>query len=257
MVVIKIKSLFLNYKLNFFSSNPSRKDIVKFIQYSQCQSRSEFYGFKREKCFTKIIDISQNNDEIFRKFKKNTKYEINRAKKEGIIFNVEEKPEQFVKFYNVFAESKKRPLIRLEYIKSFKNNLIITKASDGRCDLVMHAYLIDSEAKRVRLMNSASLFRYETYIDKSQLIGMANRYLHFADILFFKDRKFIIYDLGGYDYELKDDECMAINKFKDSFGGDLLEESIYISYPLYAYRLLRGLVKNLAKYILRLGGRQR
>jgi len=222
----------------YFCHHPFKKDRFKFVEYYQCKSKLNFTGFKRRSFFTKIIDLSQGEDKIFGNFGRNTRYKINKAKKEGIIFNIENNVEQFVKFYNLFAASKKIGPTSVEAIKNYENYFIITKAMQNNRILVMHAYLINEEEKRVRLWMSASLFRYDNNHENRPLIGMANRFLHFADMLFFKDRNFTIYDLGGYAYESKDESLIEINKFKDGFGGILLEESIYTSYPLLIYRFL-------------------
>jgi lipid II:glycine glycyltransferase (peptidoglycan interpeptide bridge formation enzyme) len=249
MLEIKIELPLLNYTINYYSEHPALTDRLKFVQYSQCKSTADYYGFIKQKCFTKIIDLSRKQEDIFSNYKKNTKYEINRAKKHGIVFDIETNLEQFANFYNLFAKSTERPSISVKYLNCFGNNLVITKATHDDCNLVMHAYVTDHEIKRVRLLHSGSLFRYEADTEKIQLIGMANRFLHFADMLFFKRNSYLIYDLGGYDVELKDGKLIALNRFKDSFGGDLLEESLYISYPLYIYRYLRIIVKTLVTRI--------
>jgi hypothetical protein len=79
--------------------------------------------------------------------------------KYGVKFSIEENTTKFVRFYNLFAESIKRPLLRINYINSFSNYLIITKAYNSDGDLVMHAYIMDKDIRRVRLLKSASLFR--------------------------------------------------------------------------------------------------
>jgi lipid II:glycine glycyltransferase (peptidoglycan interpeptide bridge formation enzyme) len=246
LIKIRIKLPLLIYKIVLFANQPNKMDFWKFVEFAQCKSRSAYFGFIREKCFTKIINLSQKKEGIFDKFKKNTRYEINKAKKKGVISKVEDDLEEFVIFYNLFAQSKNRQTLNIEqYSKNYKDNIIITKASYKGTNLVMHSYLIDKNGKRVRLFNSASSYGMASDTDKVKLIGMANRFLHFADMIFFKESNYEIYDLGGYNIELKDDKLNAINQFKDSFGGDLLEESVYISFPLFIYRYLRRMVKAL------------
>jgi hypothetical protein len=244
-----MKSRLISYKLVFFADRPCPKDFIKLAQYNYCTKRSGLFGFKREKCFTKFIDLSPKKEEILTKFRSSTKNAINKAIRMGIIVNVEENLERFITFYNLFANSKKRPPIALQYLKSLGENLIILKASDDSDDLVMLSFLIDPDAKRVRVLAGGTLFRYETDAEKINQISMAHRFLHFAAMLFFKGLDCHIYDLGGYDFEHKDAECVAINIFKDSFRGELLEESIYISYPLFAYQVLGDQVYKLINKI--------
>jgi lipid II:glycine glycyltransferase (peptidoglycan interpeptide bridge formation enzyme) len=232
LIKLLMKSQFINYSLMYFCPRPFPGDRFKFVEHIQCQSKQNYIGLKRWRYFTKIIDLSQEEDEIFGHFRRTTRQEINTAKKEGIIFGIENNVEKFIEFYNLFAAAKKIAPTSVEDLRTYGNYLLITKAMQNNRILVMHANLIDEEEKRVRASMSASLFRYEDNHAEIALIGKANRFLHFADMLFFKERNFRIYDFGGYDSNI------AVNKFKDSFGGILLEESIYTSYPLRIYRFL-------------------
>ncbi len=218
----------------YFCQHPFQKDRFKFVEYHQCKSKLNFTGFYRRRYFTKIIDLSQGEDKIFGNFRRNTRYEINRAKKEVILFSIENNVEQFAKFYNLFAVSKEIGPTSVAALINYGNYLIITKAMQNNNILVMHAYLMDEEERRVRSLMSASLFRYDHNHEKRSLIGRANRFLWFADMLFFKERDFKIFDFGGYDTQSQ----IEVNKFKDCFGGILLEESVYTSYPLKIYQYL-------------------
>jgi lipid II:glycine glycyltransferase (peptidoglycan interpeptide bridge formation enzyme) len=73
-------------------------------------------------------------------------------------------------------------------------------------------------------MYSASLFRESNDGAFRNLIGRANRLLHWDDILFFKNKKYLIYDVGGISIDTTDKEKQAINKFKSCFGGDMVKE---------------------------------
>jgi hypothetical protein len=57
-------------------------------------------------------------------------------------------------------------------------------------------------------------------------IGRANRLLHWHDMLFFKNQEVSTYDFGGW-YEKKEDPArLNINKFKESFGGEIVKTYI-------------------------------
>jgi hypothetical protein len=78
MIEIKIKLPILNYKLIYFSDHPLKNDSMKFVQYDQCKSLTPCPGFKREKCFTKIINLSQDIEMIFNNLKKIQNMKITR-----------------------------------------------------------------------------------------------------------------------------------------------------------------------------------
>lgn len=65
------------------------------------------------------------------------------------------------------------------------------------------------------------------------MVGMANRFLHFENIKYFKENGYEEYDFGGYAYNTQDKHLQNINAFKAAFGGVLSEQSDYYSYPLY------------------------
>ena len=45
--------------------------------------------------------------------------------------------------------------------------------------------------------------------------------------------------MGGYAHETKDDSLAAVNEFKDSFGGELVEESSFTSTGLKQFRRVK------------------
>jgi hypothetical protein len=110
--------------------------------------------------------------------------------------------------------------------------MLVTEMSVGGQPLVMHAYLQDKTIGRVALWKSASHFRTLEGAEGQQqrnLIGRANRLLHFSDMKHLRNDGFEIYDLGGYAPDTDDLALKRINDFKDSFGGELVEESNYLS----------------------------
>jgi len=62
------------------------------------------------------------------------------------------------------------------------------------------------------------------------MVGMANRFLHFENIKYFKENGYKEYDFGGYAYNTQDKHLQNINAFKAAFGEYYLN---YYSYPLY------------------------
>ena len=89
----------------------------------------------------------------------------------------------------------------------------MTRASVEDRILVYHTYIVEEE--RARLYQSASQFRTDDTIS-SNVIGFANRYLHYQDMLWFKEQGKKQYDWGGAG---TNEDVESITKFKESFGG--------------------------------------
>jgi len=69
----------------------------------------------------------------------------------------------------------------------------------------------------VRLLHSASLYRLEEDdAEGRNLIGIANRYLHFEEMKYYKSLGKKIYDWGGAGMQ---EDVVHITEFKKSFGG--------------------------------------
>ncbi|MBF0299325.1 MAG: hypothetical protein HQK51_11430 [Oligoflexia bacterium] len=252
MIAITKKTKISNLTNIWFDEYPKLKGaLFNFLLYKQCKNGKNIFGFVKKEFYTKIIELRNKNDQqLLESFSTNTKYKINRAKKEGVIC-VEHfgDLDDFVKYYNQFAREKNKLLINNDYLKLYQQNIVITKAEFENEIIVMHSYLIDFESDRARLFHSASHFRNESDSHKRNLIGRANRLLHFEDMKIFQAKGIHIYDLGGYAHMTDDKEKKAINEFKDGFNGELLLEYDFTSWPLFFYehffsKLIKPFKKN-------------
>jgi len=216
----------LPYTVVWFAAKPNLWGcLLKY--YKQSKSCDIVTGYRKESFFTKVIDLNAPVTAIEANFDKNTAYEIRRATKDGVTSVMGTGIKPFIEFYNSFALTKGLKKLNKDFYK-YKPHLFITKAVHQGQDVVMHAYIRDNALQRVRLLHSASLFRNENDTQLKAVAGRANRLLHFDDMYFFKQLGFKMYDLGGYAHDTKDPELLKINKFKDSFGGSLLQETDYV-----------------------------
>lgn len=222
---------FLKGKVIWFGHKPKFWSCL-FTVYKQSSYCKPAIGYTRQPFYTKVIDLSQNEEELLKRFRKNTVYEILRAQREGVRKLVEDDRQAFVEFYNQFAITKDLPRITLKKVKRYREALAITKAVIGSEAVAMHAYVEDNNSNRVRLLYSASLFRLDAKSDEKSAIGRANRLLHFEDMVYFKNRGFLEYDLGGYAVNTNDPNLAGINHFKDGFSGQLKEESDFLPFSL-------------------------
>lgn len=177
---------------------------------------------------TLITDLTQSEEEIVAKCQKDCRYQIRRAARENITteFKVgsEITEQDIAQFCEFFIEFWKTKGITDEKYEQYKEEIetytregvfAITCAKQGGQTLVYHTYIVGDTF--VRSYQSASLFRSETV--SARIVGIANRYLHKADMMYFKEMGKTIYDWGGAGLR---EEVKNITEFKESFGGDEL-----------------------------------
>lgn len=228
MIVAKGRS-----KRIWFSSSAKGMNPFSLNHYMNCQNSHRKIGFFRKLSYTKFIDLTIASDVLFKTFEKNTQYEIRRAQREGVTFSEEITLHDFIKFYNIFAETKQRQQLTYKLFEQYLDHIKITSAVAANKTLVLHLYLCDQTESRVQLQYSATHFRKETDKNTIKLSGYANRFLHYSDMCHFKKLGYKIYDLGGYAYQTNNQDLAKINKFKDCFHGSLVQEGNYISLPLF------------------------
>ncbi|WP_069472144.1 hypothetical protein [Candidatus Marithrix sp. Canyon 246] len=235
MLILKIKKGPFTSNIKWFCPRPRIREAFGFFEYRQSLYQKPVLGFHYDSFYTIQIDLTSDEKTLLANCRKNTRYEINRARREGVKFQIGNDIDEFIKFYNEFALSKNMAQISNSDLKLFTPKLYITKALYQEQILVMHTYLFDDDIKRVRLLHSASLFRNCDDSIKHQIIGRANRFLHFEDMLYFKKIGVKVYDFGGYAVDDINEEREKINQFKKGFGGKIVKEPNYYSYPLYLY----------------------
>jgi len=229
----------------WFAVRPDPADAWGLAIYYQAKSTEAVRGVVREAKHTKFISLLGSEEDIFDQIGKNTKPKIKRALSEGgLRFTVLDNADEVRDLYNEFARGKGRPPLDERSFRAYWPKMVATKISADGDSLVMHAFLVDESLKRANHLYSASLFRSTDDSDRRSLIGRANRALHYLNMLHFKDRGITTYDLGGYALGTQDPELQEINEFKDSFGGQLIEESNYISKPLHWLRRINQLVRG-------------
>lgn len=221
----------------WFHDSPQASDIGRMAYYYHCRSTEDFVGFTRSPKFTKLIDLTNGEEGISAGFNKSTRYELRRAERENLEVSTVTNPETFIEFYNGFAASKGHDAINVADFTRYWPSVVVLQAGRDNEALVMHCYLIDREAGRGLMLHSASQFRCQEDNDAKRLVGRANRHLHHQAMLWMRDQGLKTYDFGGYAQGTTDPQLLAINYFKDNFGGTLVEESNYASVAL---SMLRG-----------------
>jgi hypothetical protein len=222
-ILIIYKKHNLKYGITYFDEPYTDRgvDIVQEWQYSMGKKFSaEFY--------TLCINLNEDEETIFSRFEKNTKYKINRAKNRDKIITQTLDPQsekiRFKDFYNAFAASKGlSPLGEKEIDLLIAHDMfVIRSASWNNETIVYHSYITSNG--RARLAHSASFFRESLDSSYRNMIGRANRLLHWDDMVYFKILGLSLYDLGGISMDSANKETAAINQFKECFGGFVVKE---------------------------------
>lgn len=173
-----------------------------------------------------ITNLTEDEETILSHIAKDTKYQIRRAPKEGVVFEAysgneitDQMLEQYYDFYEEFWASKgseyKEKEKQLNEAKKYRdaNAYVLTVAKKDEKELVYHTYIVGEDFARSH--QSASQFRTDETVT-SRMIGYANRFLHYQDMLYFKNAGKKFYDWGGAGLA---SEVASITEFKKAFGG--------------------------------------
>lgn len=234
----------------WFAAKPRPADALKLTYYYHCKFTGPVNGFQRHAKFTKLVNVDRPDEAILKEFHKNNQYKIRRAQKEGLAFSLVDNPDVFAQFYDSFAATKDMDAIDPNVLRSYWPRIVVTQMTNAAEVLVMHSYVMDETIGRASMWQSASQFRSAEGEDgqqKRNLIGRANRLLHYRDMIWLRDRGFKTYDFGGYAANTTDLSLQHINDFKDSFGGELVEESNYASAAITLLRRVKSAFKGRAK----------
>ncbi|MBC5637997.1 peptidoglycan bridge formation glycyltransferase FemA/FemB family protein [Ornithinibacillus sp. BX22] len=177
---------------------------------------------------TSLIHLNREEEEIFADIHKNTRYKINRAeKRDPIQCYVTDSPsdvqlQQFVTFFNSFAKHKQIQAANLERLKSFRDRqaIIYSYVTDEK-DRLLCAHIHYIVNNYSCLLYSASA-RFENSQIRN-MIGRANRLLHWQDIKLAKAKGLTWYNFGGISTNEKDIPHQKINQFKMEFGGQIVD----------------------------------
>jgi hypothetical protein len=226
-MLIVTKSLFCSVGEVWFNEKPKHivgVDVLYYRQWTQPVA-----GAQVDEFHTMLIDLTKPQDQLWQKIGKNDRYKIRRAEdKDQVVYEYWEQPSadiihQFADFYDRFAVQKGFVKMNRAQLINRANNGALdishVKAKDG-VSLVWHGHYRNQS--RARLLYSASL-KDNADTNYQSMLGRANRYHHWQDILRFKQANLAFYDFGGWYTGHTDQEKLGINHFKEKFGGDIVQ----------------------------------
>jgi len=219
--VIRIKGRAAEYGEVWFDEEPPGDAGVDILVHRYCSTpipRARTVTFH-----TLRTDLTRPVDEIIATFDATCRHEIRRAgRRDEFYYEVIPEPidrlDEFITFYDKFARQKGISSIDRYWLgrAAAAHHLILSHAARDSEQLVWHAYLCIGAT--ACLMCSASLFRGKDSAFRS-LVGRANRWLHWQDMLYFKRAGVRYYDWGGMFRDESTADCAGINQFKRMFGG--------------------------------------
>lgn len=207
----------------FGDRKPTRCDIVKYVQAVRKPTSVRAVPFT-----TLCIDIARPTEQIFSSFSSETRTEVRRAeRRDDFSYEFVPHPDrrliaEFMVSYREFCRQKGLPIGALWYLDALAQQgaltLSIARTADGKT-LVWHSYLISGN--RARQLQSVSLFRNYAGSGDRNMMGRANRWLHWRDMCALREVGVATYDQGGWYSGHNDQEKLRINRFKEGFGGTL------------------------------------
>lgn len=202
-----------------------RKADILFVHGVQkSETAGHFRGW--QEFHTCVNDLTLESEEMLASINKNVRYEIRRSLKDGISVcfykkdDIENDEGLLDKFRDIYVRMYKSKGIdtdmNISAVKKYleQDKIVFSAVWHDDEMLLFHSCVCDG--KEVRLLHSASFFR-ETSACDSQMIGRANKKLHWEEMLYFKERGCEKYDWGGIsDF----DNPNGIDGFKLKFGGE-------------------------------------
>ena len=185
-------------------------------------------GLSSKKQYTVMSDIANKSDEaLMQDFSSTARNEIRRGEREGVsakiyssgeILNDSSVLDRMAEFYtNMYKEKGiENAFLPIGELLSYakKDALVVSTASIDGAEVVFHSYVFEGD--NTRLLHSCSEFRVADNNTRNA-IGRANKFLHYADIKYFRDLGVKFYDWGGLSSV---ETPNGIDKFKMSFGGE-------------------------------------
>lgn len=200
-------------------------DVLKLCDLPEPQE-----GVENEHRPTILIDLTQNEDDLFTGITASTRKVIRQAGREGItvssVLPLDEKTwnDFLAAYWKLWRRKAKAGALGIgqirELIAKEMFDLTACRAPDGHV-LSWHAYV--RTPQRVRLYSTMSDMDPSRGSKWNNMVGRAHRLHHWQDMRLFKAAGIASYDFGGVYRGSEDPEQMNIARFKQQFGGSFAD----------------------------------
>jgi hypothetical protein len=219
--MIRIDGWGVKYGDVWCDEEPPRDPGVDILRY-RCR-RAPIEQARCTPFLSLVSDLHADADALVGAFGKDCRYKIRRADtKDGLraefIGEPADRLREFRAFFDSFARQVSHEPSDGPWLRAAceSGQLVLTRASQGTEDLVWHAYLVSGRTAWLQYTGSCFRGRENEY---RALVGRANRWLHWQDMLQFKQRGLRRYDWGGVFADASAPNRSGIDDFKRSFGG--------------------------------------
>jgi len=214
------KSRYLTRGEVWYDDEPGDARSVDWILYQH--RSSPFPGARWKYFYNYFVDLTQSTEQLTEQLNKDTAYKIRRARERDQIIceccdpRDPEVLDRFEEMYNPFAATK-----GLSRLDRGQTEGMAAAGAHGDA-LVYHANYRGRH--RATQMHSPSLYWKLPGSAMRNLIGRANRYLLWNDMLRYKEQGLKCFDFGGWYPGTTDQALLNINEFKKGFGGQVMRE---------------------------------
>ncbi|WP_277585643.1 hypothetical protein [Psychrobacillus antarcticus] len=181
---------------------------------------------------TIIIDLTKSEEQLLKDLHRTNRKQIRQAAKYDFQIEVLDRPtlaniREFQTFYNEFVKHTNTYKCGAFHIKTMEllmeaSHLIITRIVNGSNREILGYQVFITDDETAFSLYSATHFRFKNNAIDKRILSIASRYLLWRNILYFKDRKNLVYDMGGL---TTNDN---ISSFKREFGGKITD--VYSGY---------------------------
>ena len=216
-------------------------------------------GFVNDRCATLTIDLSNDEDVIYKSFSSNNRNKISNALKNGVKIRIYEGESalshisEYIMLQNKLFEHKKNTYSEIYY----KNELYLKSIFSSKYtkSYLAIAYYHNEPAAAAILISYKHLIYYYLGASDYKLVkdSKASNLLQFETIKFAKKSGYLIYDFGGIPFKSDPSfEIHGVYIFKKSFGGIRQKYDIgnYVI-SKFKYKILWQLNKNQSHPIIR------
>jgi hypothetical protein len=193
-------------------------------------------GFLAQRRYTLLIDLTLGEEGLLSGMRSTWRRHIKQAEALGAEFQTGVSKDEFVSFFNHFAEQKG--------LSPFdpREDLLFTRMQLDGTTYTFHAYSRDVQKGWVRLRHSSSI-RLDEGAD-TERVALVNKRHHYLDFLFFAGLGYRSYDFGGCQGP-NAPKASPLHFFKTGFGGQVVEDWQGVSLPLAMLDRLVSLARGI------------
>ena len=233
--------LFTRKEIWFYNNEPLNEG--SYNSFSAAKTIKGSNTRETHKYNSVLIDLSKTEDEILKAMHPRLQYDLQLAEKVGFQFLAitdasENECISSMNSFNAFAKTKGIPIMKKSWILAARKTkkLFITKILFEEKEVVSHIFLCHNGVA----LNTHSYHNVNFTIEKA--IKFGNKFLHWQDIIYFRNQGYKTYSFGPINPLLK-----GITQFKMNFGGQLEENYRYLkvsSFLFYCANLMRKILRT-------------